>query len=195
MAKTKKIQSKFDVMLDIETLDNVASSVILQIAAVAFDRYSGIRKDLPEFKATVSIANQVDMYKRTMSESTILWWFRQKPEAIENVILAEGKVDLPTALYQFSQWYEAITSNGSIEAWIWCKGAKFDFSILSDAYKACSLPVPWFYRREMDLRSLQNFFPEESQIKFKGIAHDALDDCKNQIQQVVNVFKAKPKLA
>ena len=191
MGRKKKF---LDVMLDIETVDSVASAAIVQVGAVLFNRKGGVSLN-SNFKRNVSIDSNLKL-NRTISESTLLWWFDREPEARKSVFNTKPILPLPQVLKDFSAWFQSHEKEADGKLHIWCKGAKFDFSIMSDAYRTAGLDVPWFYRNENCLRTLLNRYPELSKKhKFTGVAHDAIDDCLNQIKQLQAIYKFDPKLA
>lgn len=174
------------VMVDLETLDNVPSSTIIQLGAVEFDIHTGDTKS--EFLVNIDIASN-QMFNRTISESTLLWWFSQSKEAIDQVINGKHKFHLSPALIEFRNWFLNMTVKGELNK-IWCKGAKFDFAILSSAYRDIMVEVPWHYGNENCMRTIMNLRPAIKKAhKFKGVAHNAKDDCFNQIEVLTKVYK------
>ena len=94
-------------MCDLETMDTIASSIILSIGAVIFDN-AGISH---EFYRVVNYQSCVDL-GLTESVSTRQFWDKQKlsnPEAYEVVRIAESGegVDIQQALAEFSEWLNA----------------------------------------------------------------------------------------
>ena len=176
-------ESEKHVMIDIETLDNVSSAIILAIGAVEFDINTG--KIGKSFEQMVKIdSNHNNVKTRTLSGETLLWWLKQDQESIEKTFFNPERMSLQGALSEFEDFLLKIDPLKKFQ--IWCKGAKFDFAILSDAFRQFSMPVPWNYRNENCCRTMFNRFPVKKG-KFKGIAHSPIDDCKNQIKQLVQI--------
>lgn len=168
-----------DLMLDLETLDNVATTAIVQIGAVVFDRDSGDIID--EFKADVDPQSCVDV-GLTIGVDTIMWWLKQSDEARVSITSTpRGRIQEVLAnLNSFVTKYEPDPR----EVNVWCH-ATFDFPIMQNIYKAVGKDAPWHYRSARDLRTLTDLSGANIYaIRRKGTYHDALDDCKHQVKQL-----------
>jgi hypothetical protein len=160
-----------DVMLDIETLDVSASSVILSIGAVRFD-IDQIDSFGPAFSAHLSIADQIRLDKRTISEDTLFWWLGQSDEA-RNALLSQTREDPSIVLRELAQFI-------SPTDFVWGNGSDFDNAILADAYRSKNYPLPWRYRNNRCYRTMKAAFPYVPKPAFVGIPHNAVDDARNQ---------------
>jgi hypothetical protein len=77
------------------------------------------------------------------------------------------------------------------DAKIWGNSARFDLGILQNAYNIQNMPIPWDFRKERCLRTLVEYNPTiKSSYKYSGTAHNALEDCYNQINYATEIFKA-----
>ena len=72
-----------DIMIDIETLANTSNSIITQIGAVVFNRYSG--KIIDKFKINVDAQSCEDLGME-MNVDTVEWWMSQSQEARDSVL-------------------------------------------------------------------------------------------------------------
>ena len=164
-----------EVMVDIETLSVLPNAAILTIGAVKFDR-SNI---LPE------LSNCETFYRRIIPESctnigllsspdTIEWWNKQdkriKYEAFDN----PDRVGLKTALDEFKQWFRGSTK-------IWGHGDDFDCVILSNAFRACNMDVPWKFWNTRDTRTLFDLANISMKDLPQNNAHHALYDAYRQV--------------
>ena len=101
-----------DIMVDLETLGTRQDTIVLEISAVEFNRYTGEIGEV--FDAKLDIDDQLS-YRRSLSRETLQWWFKQDEAAIKNVFDNVGAIKFETskALFEFSHLVEMIehTSN------------------------------------------------------------------------------------
>jgi len=115
--------------------------------------------------------------------STIYWWLQQSDEARKRICANGG--DLSLVLQRFTYWMEDCIDKVKI----WGNGARFDIGLLEDAYVACNLKTPWYFRSEMDVRTLVAFAPYiKANYSMIGVEHDPIDDCKHQIGYCVEIW-------
>lgn len=174
-----------DVMLDIETLNTTHDAVIVQIAAVRFDKFTGKISDT--LNTLVKPFSQVSLGRTIGVRCVSEFWSTQPPEVQGIVADAITKgVELEEALRKLSSFVGS--AKGSV---VWGNGVLFDNAIIRDAWKSCGLEgEPWGYRADMDMRTLMHLgrvFNVPNNPKFEGIKHNALDDCFHQIKKVHNV--------
>ncbi|MFW5847458.1 MAG: 3'-5' exonuclease [bacterium] len=166
-------------MLDLETLGNVSYSVILAIGAVEFDLDSG------EYGNTFYKIINIDSCLKhdfVINGSTLKWWMQQNDEAKKELFTKEG-VDIKIVLDEFS----GFCHNKDYE--VWGNSARFDAGILRDAYDKLSMPIPWDFRKERDVRTLVSFAPEiKENHEFKNIPHHSIFDCMNQIDYCSKIW-------
>jgi len=167
-------------MVDIETLGIHADSVMLTIAAIQFDLESG---DMGmSFSRTVDIEDQVRR-GRTITGDTLKWWLAQNPETLK--LNMRAPVPLESALYDFGEF---IYDNDL--QFVWANGIAFDLAILKHAYRSIPLPLPWAYYNERDYKTIRELFAAPSIVlEDTSIKHNALADCKFQIQYLCEVWK------
>ena len=160
-----------DVMIDLETLSTSCNAVILVIAGVKFRRDdTEIKKE--HFYKKIDINSCVEK-GMLIDESTKKWWSQQKEDIRKEAFEGE-RVNIKTALQEFTLWYKRDKVNC-----IWSHGATFDIPILAEAYRKCNMIPPWKYIDARDTRTVY---------ELGGIAlgnninkHNALEDCKQQI--------------
>lgn len=160
-------------MLDLETMGNKSNTSLVSIGAVEFNIQTG--ETGREFYKVIDLQSCLDLGLKVQA-STIYWWLMQS-EAARKRICEKGE-HLSKVLVDFSLWMGGYVNNIKI----WGNGARFDIGILEDAYVACGLPIPWYFRSEMDVRTLVAFKPEiKATYPMIGVEHDPIDDCKHQI--------------
>ena len=156
------------VMVDIETLDNTSTSVILSIGACTFDDTTF---GSSVFYTTVDPQSCVNL-GMTLSVDTVMWWMKQSEQA--RAALTTGAVmPLSQALLELSAWWPA-------GAAFWGNGATFDNVIVADAYRRTQLSRPWKYSADRCYRTLKALFPEITADERTGTYHNALDDALYQ---------------
>jgi len=153
-----------EVMLDLETVGTSAGCGILSIGASTLDR-------LEKFYVAIDIDS---CYERGLAydSDTLGWWSKQSEEARRAAF--SGKLDLAEALTMFSSWYKLQADK------LWGNGADFDKPILTTAYEACDLPVPWKYNAGRCYRTMRALYPQVISAPFIGERHNALADAVNQ---------------
>ena len=163
-------------MVDIETLDNVETSVILSIGAVRFDE----DKIEDKFYVVLSPEEQIREYNRTVNGETIRWWMQQSKEARDAAFLASDRQSLQTALSWLAQWY-----GNDDRRPIWAKPATFDISILNHAYRQLGeTRPPWHYRSTRCMSTLMRLLPQVKPDAVATVEHNALDDALEQALHV-----------
>jgi DNA polymerase III epsilon subunit-like protein len=166
-----------NVMLDLETLGNRPSSVIVAIGAVKFG--SGLLGDSFYRRIDAESCAAVGM---TMDTSAVMFWLKQ-PEAARLEITKPGE-PLATVLQEFALWIEK-------DAVVWGNGASFDPVVLTHAYRAAGVKVPWRYVNERCYRTVKALFPNVPP-DFSGTQHNALDDAKSQALHLMQIMAFHP---
>lgn len=206
MEKNKQFR---DIMIDIETVDNVAGSAILAIGAVEFDITTG--ENIKEFYEVVNLQSCLDN-GLTMKMETVKWWLQEDSELFNNLLNDPKQMHISLALQRLRDFIN-IEDNGSDNVRVWGNSNRFDLGILAKAYeKALHSKFPWVFWLERDVRTLMDlpniinevrFSIGESQINmpdFKleetanailngSIAHNPVDDCKVQIKYITKTLK------
>ena len=167
------------VMLDLETLGQRAGCAVLSIGAVLFTP----RRVTKEFYAVVTLrsARRAGL---VVDPATERWWSEQSAQARTVLTMAKDRklsVPLRGALQAFAAWLPP-------NAKVWGNGADFDQPILSAAYDACGLPVPWKFYHSRCYRTVKNLAPTVA-LKRVGTYHNALDDAKSQAVHLQRVLR------
>lgn len=158
-------------MIDIETMGTKSFSSIVSIGAVEFDIDTG--ETGREFYTKVDLHSCVDTGLH-IDPNTVMWWLTQDKEAREGIAGKDG-VELTTALYSLGKFIKE-------DVQVWGNSARFDLGILENAYNKLGEDIPWKFWNERDVRTLVSFSPETKEnFEFKGVKHNAIDDCKFQI--------------
>lgn len=160
-----------NIMVDIETLGNVSNSIIASIGAVKFNLVTGETVD--SFHRLIDLDSCISL-GMVCSGFTIKWWLQQ-PQAARDYLCNGESVSIQDALNDFSEFCD-----GDYD--IWGNSPRFDLGILHNAYKLIGKPIPWNFRNELDVRTIVAFNPNiKSNWKTVGVAHNAIDDCVNQV--------------
>jgi len=171
--------SKKHIMIDLETLDRVSTSVILSIGAVVFDDKGNI---LDKLYSVVNIDSCVKAGMTTNKE-TIEWWQKQSKEA--QVVLKDARhsdVTIQEALQELTHF---IIKNDVI--YVWGNGADFDNAMLQCAYDKVGMLPPWKFYNNRCYRTIKSMFPD---IKMDrgGTYHNALDDALSQTKHLIKIM-------
>jgi hypothetical protein len=172
---------KNNIMVDLETLGLQADSVVMSIGAVKFDLETGeISPD--KFYCSVSIDSNLAQNRR-MSETTLLWWMQQSPEAQK--VFAEPKVAISGALEELSSFFDHPDYR------VWSNGADFDLPILAHLYSTNMLDQPWQFHNSRCYRTLKNLPLARNAVKPPNpVAHNALFDAEYQALHLINIYRA-----
>lgn len=169
-----------NLMLDIETFGNQAYSSILSIGAVEFDLISGDRGR--EFYVNIDLQSCLDL-GLIINGSTLLWWMKQG-EIAKAELMNPQKVLIIDALEMFKDFCNK-------DYYVWSRSPRFDCGILQNAYNKAKIDIPWDFRKERCVRTLESFAPEiKAKFDSKLNTHNPLDDCKYQISYCFEIFKA-----
>lgn len=162
-------------MIDLETFGTAKDSCIIQIAAVQFSHDFHVCNTFNEVISPES-CQKLGM---SFDMDTIMWWMNQSEEAKRKVVLQKQRSPLVDALKRFKIWLPKDTH-------VWGNGASFDLSILDTAYRLAGLERPWKHFNERCYRTLNALVPKDhpDRPSFTGTKHDALDDCRHQINQL-----------
>lgn len=168
-----------DVMVDLETFGTTPGSVIRSIGAVVFDPYSD---DMgTEFYVNIQDESCVSA-GLTKDQSTIDWWKRQSPKAIQSLL--KDPVSLTEALVNFNAWF--YKSKGMF---VWSQGGNFDESLLAAALRAVDMVQPWKFWDSRCTRTAYSMAGFNTKvIKRAGTYHNALDDAKHQARCVQGAY-------
>jgi hypothetical protein len=181
------------IMVDIETWGLSADSVICSIGAVCFNIKDGLKDEF--YVENLSIKEQMALFNRTVHPDTIKWWIKQDKEAQKCFEKDNGYGE---GLIQFHSWINQRISNVEFydpqdngykmknPYYMWSKSS-FDFNVLDHALRTYPIGIPWNYKRVMDLRTIYELI--NSDVKYEGVKHNALDDAKNQALQAIDILR------
>lgn len=155
-----------EIMLDIETLDNKPTSVILSIGAVKFDTETGEIED--KFLVNVDPID-AKSHGLTVGQDTINWWKRQDPSIVE--AMKVDQLTLKEALTEFSEFASDVER-------FWAHGATFDFPILAHAFDRAGMPHPWKFWNCLCSRTIMTVANiDMREHRDPNTHHNALEDC------------------
>lgn len=174
-------------MLDMETLDTLPSTVILTMGAVIFDPRSMGIIDSIDLRPTID--EQTDMYNRTISESTMQWWSQQSPEAINEAMGDQDRVSYREAmekLYKFAWNCDRVWSNGSV----------FDIIVAEHAFRQLEIQYPWQFYNIRDCRTIYELAGVSLKDKKyqSKTTHKAVEDATHQALVIQDAYKKLIKL-
>ena len=168
------------VMVDLETFGTGNDAAIVSIGAVKFipeHHFVGER-----FYVVVEPGSAV-AYGGVMDASTVLWWMGKERTEAREAMLAENRVDLPSALEGFAMWYgqDPLVP-------VWGNGATFDNIILRSAFKRAGIDCPWGYKADRCYRTINNL-KHNATFGNIGVAHNAVDDARAQAAHLMEVAR------
>ena len=167
------------VMVDLETLGTEPFSPILSIGACRFQLTPNIGEPgvADVFYQPITLESCFDVGLKP-SASTTLWWMQQSKEA-QKVFTDPAAIALPEALDRFTDFLNSRPDE------MWGNSARFDFGLLSAAYRACGKEIPWEHWRERCYRTMKTL-PMVQHIKLErfGTYHNALDDALSQARHL-----------
>lgn len=164
-----------DIMVDLETLDNRSTSIILSLGACRIDWDNGVIAD-PFY---VSICpDSCRAAGLTESADTKAWWARQSEEARR--VFTEPKVSLEEGLIEFHRYLDRWNRN---KLKLWGNGSDFDNVIIANGYNAVGLDAPWRFYNNRCFRTVKNVYSDVIVTpQRKGTYHNALDDARYQAE-------------
>lgn len=176
-----------DIMVDVETTGTSPDrNGIIQLGAVKFNlEDKTVNHDF--FKQSVYI-----MPHRSWDQGTIEWWNKTNAELLRE-ILRDG-IPAKDAFSSFIDWVKKDT----FSAKFWSKPSHFDYMFVDSHLKDCNLVSPFKYWDAKDsgshLHGLHwpNKVPDlRHKLSDTGVAHDALNDCLSQIENLFNHHEEK----
>lgn len=187
----------YHVMVDIETLCTGNNALPLSIGAVKFT------KDMILDKFEVGIdPEDAQRFGRTITGSTVMWWFDPARDEARKRVFEMPKVDLSSALQGFADWCQIEPASqptthdplgqlliGELGS-LWGNGAIFDNVILESAAAATHTEWPFDFRRNECYRTMKNRCPEVEFTRH-GVHHSAVDDALSQALHLQQICAAK----
>jgi len=165
------------VMLDLETFGVTPNAAVVQIGAIYFDEKTGETGE--EFLRYVDVESELEG-GFTMDVSTIHWWLQQDEDSRKGLIEEQGSNSTYSwlLLSEFLKRADRIWSHST-----------FDFVIMRNHFRKYKLKSPVSHRGARDLRTLvylSGINPDD--FTRVGTAHNAIDDCKFQINYTVEAL-------
>jgi DNA polymerase III, epsilon subunit and related 3''-5'' exonucleases len=167
-------------MIDLETMGTNINTPIIVIACVLFDPQTG--EIGPVFYKVISLTNAMKS-GAIPDGGTIEWWLKQSSEARSALLV--DQIPLDDALLQLREFIDENSDGKFIQ--VWGNGATFDNAILRRSYERLSIPCPWRYYNDRDVRTVVELgkaigFDARTTIPFEGVRHNALDDARHQVK-------------
>lgn len=175
------------IMLDMESTDNVASSAILSIGAVAFNKES---VDPMQFYIAIKLESCLAL-GMTINSDTMDFWRKQSPEA-QSVFFDQNAVDITTALQAFSNWARIVTDNNSFKVKLFGNGAAFDGAMIEQAFRTADVKSPFAFWNILCYRSWKAAYPKVKMVREDGgksASHNALVDAREQANHLIEINK------
>jgi len=168
-------------MIDLETLSIKLDCVVISLGAVTFDE-TGIKKT---FYACLDVVEQIDK-KRAISGDTLKWWMGQTDAA--KIVFDDEYLPVNNVLLNFLEFvcFEAAPAD---KLQVWSNGSNFDIAIMENLFAQYNEKPPWSFRNIRDYRTFKKYNCQGVDIKFKGTAHNPLDDSIHQAQVVIAGLK------
>lgn len=173
-----------DVMVDLETMSTQSNAAIVSIGACWFN--PDTQQVGHPFHVAVDLNSSIEIGSH-IDGDTVRWWLQQSAEAREAIARPDGQV-INTALRDFALYLHGVAPASDVR--VWGNGADFDLPILSNAYRACLLPVPWRYYNGRCFRTLRKLHPEVQAPVFTGVEHNAADDAQHQAEHAIAILRA-----
>jgi hypothetical protein len=179
-----------DVMIDIETTSTQTNAVILSIGAVAFNLYN---PELDNKSLNDSENNGIELLIHKNScdeiglhtcEETMKWWNNQSEIVRKRAFLDEPRINIKDGLLKLSEFCEKYKFKR-----YWAQGINFDFVVLENAYNVCNIKnkIVWKFYQLRDSRTIR--FMVDTVPEKPIDAHNAIADCKYQINMIQYVYR------
>lgn len=170
-------------MLDIETASSRNDAVVLTVGVLRFDPYGDASGDYANHWVIPFSDNKgghIDL-------DTIKWWMEQTDEARKAAWLDTRGV-APTSPTSEAPFWNIVEMLNTAEH-IWANDPDFDCTVMRSFMERNSVQWRW-YRKHRSLRTLKAMF-DIPFIEPIGTAHNALDDCRYQAEQVRAVYQRR----
>lgn len=166
-------------MIDLETLATTPDAVVLSIGAVEFNPYTG--DIINEFYHTLRLEDQSN---RKITPDTIVWWIKNLNDENKDIFIQEQKTPVRNALLLLSKFL------GDDKKAVWSCDPDFDCAILANLYAEYHLHLPWKFYETRSVRTIREIANLCSIVlPNDGANHNALADCKRQVQEVSHTIK------
>ena len=176
-------------MIDIETLDTKATSIIVSVGAVYFDLETGKLGDKFYAEVPVYDLEYQALKGRSFSFYTMSWWMSQGDEVRQ--VFSEYRLNseqtrvssLDTILKDLRFFIEG-------EPNIWANGSDFDSVILDNAFKMYGLETPWQFYQNRCYRTVLNIGDNKKKglPRDKTTHHNSLADADYQARNLIHLI-------
>lgn len=188
---------RVDIMVDIETLGKKSNSTIFQIAAIAFDIKTG--ETIDTFNLVADISRNGD--NMVVDGDTLQWWLNTDALLLKKLLTEHDNISSENMLRQFHAWITCFENDKRKreDIYLWGNGILFDNKMIQQQLNQLrGFDYPIHYKNDRDVRTILDLASaktgfSEKQLKAIHhnpllIAHDAIDDCKQQINLVVGCY-------
>jgi len=158
-------------VVDIETLDTARTAIITEIGIIVFTK----DEVLDEQRMIFDIRDQV-LLGRTVSRDTVEWHHRENTGL--SAVIYTGKAEIQGLERMMDGMYREYNPDV-----IWARGS-LDKDVLEDA-----ITLPFKYYQWRDCRTLDEIARMD-----KVNNHNALTDCRNQMEHIRKVLYGLPEL-
>lgn len=178
-------KSIIDVMVDMETCSCKQDAAILSIALVVYNRYSQIIQR--EYHYGVDLASCF-MAGMDFDKDTQRWWMEREPKQRAS-ILQLRKRNIEEVAHDIYYILKSLENEG--EVMLWSQGMDFDISKLDYLMERfIGGPPPYKVKNRRDLRTMWRELNIQTDDITEGAdKHDALSDCRFQVEVLKKVFK------
>lgn len=178
-----------DIMLDLETLSLRNNAVVVSIGAVQFDLVTGEIGKI--FHIGLNVMDQA-LNGGAIDQSTLNWWSSQSKTAKEKLMKLASASSTNDGLEAFTKWIED-TFKDLNNVRLWGNGVSADNVWIRNLYhrQGVNFCVPYWC--DTDVRTLTQLEDydkvKELTGQFKGVKHDAIDDCTHQVKMCHEAYK------
>lgn len=178
-----------DTILDLETLGFAEDSVIRDIGAVAFNRYTG--EVLDTFRVLININDAVGI-GQVMEPSTVMFWLTQSKESIDSVWNNVDNVAerCPRdAVNAMNRWLSGLKGRfNTKKLYVW-NHKDFDSNKMENLHKKLGNWPEWKHYDHRDIWThMDNCELDGRDFPRVGTYHTTVDDCKHYMGVIVAGF-------
>ncbi|AQT06507.1 3'-5' exonuclease [Acetobacter persici] len=169
-----------DIIVDIETLGDVAESVVLSIGAASIDVIDGRYEVYSTFYSALPFAEQFSLGRVSTPDTMKKFWPTVTDRRASEVFIdsAQTPFECREVLTCLSEWILQVAGE---EAIVHGCGPSFDNAIIRNLCDNLKMPLPWKFRNEGCLRTALRSVAGVERIKSK-IPHHALEDAIAEAQ-------------
>lgn len=145
---------------DTETLGLYENAVVTTLACCAFTFEDNISYDelvRSGFFTKFSSMEQLKVYHRDTTQSTIDWWKQQSEEAkVHSIKPGPKDVSLVTGLTRLTEYIKNSGYNWK-KSYVWSRGNAFDLPKIESLYRNAEMDLPFNTFRVRDTRTMIDF--------------------------------------